>query len=233
MIGEIFNALLYQPMLNVLILLYIGLKNFGLAVIVLTIIVKILIHPLNKKSIEAQKKMNELQPKIKEIQEKYKDDQQRMSIEMLSLWKLHKFNPFIGIFLLFIQLPIIIALYWVFINGFHLEQIQPALYSFIELTKPIETMFFSIDLGQPNVYIAVLAAIVQYYQAKSLAIKKEKKEEDKGKDPELAEIIQKQMTFIIPIVTLGVLWFLPSAVGLYWVTSSLVTIIEQKIVMKK
>ncbi|MDD4409136.1 MAG: YidC/Oxa1 family membrane protein insertase [Candidatus Pacebacteria bacterium] len=237
-LGTIFNALLYQPMLNILILLYLVIKNFGVAVIALTILVKILIHPLNKKAIESQKKITELQPKIKELQENYKDDQQRMAIELMSLYKLHKFNPFAGILLLFIQLPIIIALYWVFLNGFSMDKIQPFLYSFVNLSEAINPLFLSIDLSKASIPLAFLAAAIQYYQVKTSATtmtakKKEDGVKKDGSDMDIAEMMQKQMTFMVPIITLVVLWTLPSAVGLYWMVSSIVTVIEQKIVMKK
>lgn len=231
MIVEIFNALLYQPMLNALILIYIGVGSFGLAVIILTLFIKALTHSMNKKAIESQKKIAELQPKIKELQEKYKDDKERMSIEMLSLWKLHKFNPFAGILPLFVQIPVVIALYWVFMNGFDLEKIKPMLYSFVTITDPINSLFLMIDLSKASIPLAFVAAIVQYYQARSMSIKNTTKKKE-GEEPEVSEIIQKQMTYVVPAITLAVLWTLPSAIGLYWVTSSVITIIEQKIVMK-
>jgi YidC/Oxa1 family membrane protein insertase len=228
---EIFNALLYQPMLNTLIFLYLNIKSFGIAVIVLTVFVKILIHPLNKKAIETQKKITELQPKMKELQEKYKDDQQRLAIEVMSLYKLHKFNPFAGILLLFIQLPVIIALYWVFVNGFALDKIQPMLYSFVHLTSTIDPFFLGINLSEKNIPLAFLAAVVQYYQVKTSTPKL--KEEQPGKEPEVTEIVQKQMVFFVPFITFFVLFTLPSAVGLYWITSSIVTILEQKMIFHK
>lgn len=234
-IGAIFNALLYQPMLNVLILFYLGIKNFGVAIILLTIIVKAVIHPLNRKALESQKKMAEIQPKIKELQEKYKDDQQRMAIEVLSLYKLHKFNPFAGIGMLFIQLPIIWALFMVFTNGFNMEKIQPMLYSFVSLNSAtINAFFLTVDLSKASIPFAFLAAAVQYYQVKTStpAVKKPENEGEK-KEPEMAEIMQKQMVFIVPVITFVVLFNLPAAIGLYWMASSLITVIEQKIVYKK
>lgn len=236
-IGSIFNALLYQPMLNILILLYLTIKNFGVAIILLTIIVKILIHPLNKKALESQKKIAEIQPKIKELQEKYKDDQQRMAIEVLSLYKLHKFNPFAGIGMLFIQLPIIWALFMVFTNGFNIAKIQPMLYSFVSLNSAtINAFFLTVDLSKASIPFAFLAAAVQYYQVKTSipAIPEVKNEESKEKkELGMAEVMQKQMTFLVPIITFVVLFSLPAAIGLYWIVSSLLTVVEQKIVYKK
>ncbi|MCK9577926.1 YidC/Oxa1 family membrane protein insertase [bacterium] len=235
-IGTFFHVALYQPMLNILILLYLFAKDFGLAVILLTILIKILTHPINKKAIESQKKMLEIQPKIKELQEKYKDDQQRMAIEVMSLYKLHKFNPFAGIGMLFIQLPIIWALFQVFLVGFDLEKIKASFYPFVSVASSINPNFFAIaDLSHPSIPLTILTALVQYYQIKTNAPapKKELTPEGKGKEPEIQDIMQKQMTFLVPIITFVVLFNLPSAVALYWMVSSLLSVIEQKMIYKK
>ena len=113
----IYYALLYQPMLNFLVLIYILTNNFGIAVILLTVLIKWLTNPLNKKAIESQKAMTEIQPRIKEIQKKYKDTPEKQAQEMIALYKEKNFNPFSSIFLLFIQIPIIIALFQIFKGG--------------------------------------------------------------------------------------------------------------------
>ncbi|MCK9393281.1 MAG: YidC/Oxa1 family membrane protein insertase [Candidatus Paceibacterota bacterium] len=232
-IGAFFNAVLYQPMLNILVLLYLFIKDFGVAVILLTVLVKVVTHPMNRKAIESQKKMAEIQPKIKELQEKYKDDQQRMAIEVMSLYKLHKFNPFAGIGMLFIQLPIIWALFQVFLVGFDLEKIKFSLYSFVSLQSSINPTFFNmVDLSHPSIPLTILTALVQYYQIKTNAPVK-KIEDGVKKEPEIQDIMQKQMTFLVPGITFIVLFNLPSAVALYWMVSSLLSIYEQKIIYKK
>ncbi|MDD5098583.1 MAG: YidC/Oxa1 family membrane protein insertase, partial [Candidatus Pacebacteria bacterium] len=99
----IFNSLLYQPMLNFLVWFYVITGNFGVAVIVLTLLIKFLTNPLNEKALESQKAMAEIQPRLKEIQEKYKDDKDKQAQQMINLYKETKFNPFSGILLLFIQ----------------------------------------------------------------------------------------------------------------------------------
>ncbi|MFA5080218.1 MAG: YidC/Oxa1 family membrane protein insertase [Candidatus Paceibacterota bacterium] len=234
-IGVFFNAVLYQPMLNILVLFYLFVKDFGVAIILLTILVKVVTHPINKKAIESQKKMAEIQPKIKELQEKYKDDQQRMAIEVMSLYKLHKFNPFAGIGMLFIQIPIIWALFQVFLVGFNLEKIKLSLYSFVSISSSINPTFFGIfDLSHPSVPLTILTALTQYYQIKtSSPAKKVEIEGEPKKEPEIQDIMQKQMTFLVPGITFIVLFNLPSAVALYWMVSSLLSVYEQKMIYKK
>lgn len=85
--STIYNAILYQPMLNFLVLIYVLTGNFGIAVIVLTVLIKCLTNPLNKKAIESQKAMTEIQPKLKEIQKKYKDAPEKQAQEMIALYK--------------------------------------------------------------------------------------------------------------------------------------------------
>ena len=228
----IYYALLYQPMLNFLVLIYVLTNNFGVAVIILTVLIKWLTNPLNKKAIESQKAMTEIQPRIKEIQKKYKDTPEKQAQEMIALYKEKNFNPFSSIFLLFIQIPVIIALFQIFKGGIVI--VPQYMYSFIHLPEMINPYFLGIDLSQPNVILAVLAAIAQYFQAKTSFAKKEKDTgEPKDKTMQITEMMQKQMIFILPIVTLFVLFTLPSALGVYWLITTAMTIYQQKKILKE
>ena len=230
----IYNALLYQPMLNFLVLIYVLTNNFGIAVILLTVLIKWLTNPLNKKAIESQKAMTEIQPRIKEIQKKYKDTPEKQAQEMIALYKEKNFNPFSSIFLLFIQIPIIIALFQIFKGGIAID--PQFMYSFVHLPEMINPYFLGIDLSQPNIVLAVLAAIAQYFQAKTSFTKQktEKKEEGaKDKTTQITEMMQKQMVFILPIVTLFVLFTLPSALGVYWLITTAMTVYQQKKILKE
>lgn len=114
-----FNTILYQPLFNALIFLYQFLpgKDFGIAIIALTIIIRFLFYPLMAKSLKSQKIISDLQPKIQEIQQKYKNDREKQGKEMIKLYQKEKVNPFGGCLPLLVQLPILIALYRVFIGG--------------------------------------------------------------------------------------------------------------------
>jgi len=229
----IYYALLYQPMLNFLVLIYVLTNNFGIAVILLTVLIKWLTNPLNKKAIESQKAMTEIQPRIKEIQKKYKDTPEKQAQEMIALYKEKNFNPFSSIFLLFIQIPIIIALFQIFKGGIVID--PQFMYSFVHLPEMINPYFLGIDLSQPNIVLAVLAAIAQYFQAKTSFAKQktEKEEGPKDKTTQITEMMQKQMIFILPIVTLFVLFTLPSALGVYWLITTAMTVYQQKKILKE
>ncbi|MDK2949116.1 MAG: YidC/Oxa1 family rane protein insertase [Patescibacteria group bacterium] len=229
----IYNALLYQPMLNFLVLIYVLTNNFGIAVILLTVLIKWLTNPLNKKAIESQKAMTEIQPRIKEIQKKYKDTPEKQAQEMIALYKEKNFNPFSSIFLLFIQIPIIIALFQIFKGGIAVD--PQFMYSFVHLPETINPYFLGIDLSQPNIVLAVLAAIAQYFQAKTSVTKQktDKEEGTKDKTTQVTEMMQKQMVFILPIITLFVLFTLPSALGVYWLITTAMTVYQQKKILKE
>lgn len=229
---QAFNTILYQPLLNILILLYEYLPghDFGLAVIVLTILIKILFYPLGVKAIKSQKALSSLQPKIKEIQEKYKDNKEQQTREIMGLYKKEKINPFSGCLPLLIQLPVLIALYRVFWHGLQPEQMT-LLYSFVPLPGIIDSTFFGIiDLANPNIVIAFLAGIFQFIQVKMTT---PKPKESKKQDSSFAGQMQKQMLYFMPAFMVLILFRLPSAIGLYWLTTTLFTIIQQYVILKK
>ena len=113
---DIFKAIFYQPLLDAIVLIYKYLPghDFGVAVIILTVLIKFILYPLSAKGIKSQKALQDLQPKIKELQERFKDDKNRQAKEVMDLYKKEKINPFSGFLLLLVQLPILFALFKVF-----------------------------------------------------------------------------------------------------------------------
>ncbi len=226
-----FNTILYRPLLNALVLLYqyIPGHDFGVAVIVLTILIKFLFYPLGVKAIKSQKALSGLQPKIKEIQEKYKDNKEQQTKEIMGLYKKEKINPFSGCLPLLIQLPVLIALYRVFWHGLQPEQMV-LLYGFVTAPGIIDSTFFGIiDLANPNVAVAFLAGIFQFIQVKMTA---PNPKEGKKQDSSFAGQMQKQMQYFMPAFMVLILFRLPSAIGLYWLTTTLFTIIQQYVILK-
>lgn len=217
-------------MLNFLVLIYINTNNFGIAVIGLTLLIKLLTNPLNDKALKSQKVMAEIQPKLQEIQKKHKDNQQKQAEEMMALYKEKQFNPFSGILLLFIQIPILWALFYVFKGG---VAIKPELiYSFIHLSHAINPYFLGIDLSKPNIVLAVMTAVAQFFQAKT-ATPAIPKSESKDTASQVSDMMQKQMIFFLPLITLFVLYGLPSALGLYWLITTVFTVFQQRSIFNK
>ena len=231
---NIFNIVLYKPLFNLLIVLYnyIPGHDFGIAIIFLTIIIRVIIYPLSVKAANSQKALQNIQPKIQEIQKKYKDDKEKQALETLQLYKTEKINPFSGIFLAFIQLPILIALYRVFWQGLNPSELAN-LYQFVASPGQINAIFLSIiDLSKPNYILAILAGLTQYYQTKML-IPQQNIVKKQGSESDFAQIMQKQMLYFLPGFTIIILLGLPSALGLYWTVSGIFSIIQQYLIFKK
>ncbi|HOI60103.1 MAG TPA: YidC/Oxa1 family membrane protein insertase [Candidatus Pacearchaeota archaeon] len=231
-IGTIFNIVLYQPILNFLIWLYIVLGSFGGAVLILTIIIRLVLYPLNNKSLKSQKELQEIQPLIKEIQTKYKTDTQKQAEELMKLYKEKGFNPFAGLWYILIQIPLILAIYYVIRNIASGVDITNNLYSFINFSGTIEPMFLGINLSQPHTLFAIIVALAQLAQIWTMQPKKAPNVNEMDQTERLQNMMQKQMLVIFPLLTFFVLTQLPSALGLYWLVITLFTIIQQKIILK-
>lgn len=237
---DAFNLIIYQPLFNALVLLYLYLpgRDFGIAVIVLTVLIKLALYPLAKKGIQSQRALQKLQPKIKEIRLKFKNDKEKQARAMMELYQKEKVNPFSGFLLLLIQLPILLGLFRVFWKGFGPEQVH-LIYRFVPEVGPIDTAFLGIvDLAQASVVLALIVGVLQFVQAKMLSSTSySQNEKSRGsssaKTPDFAAMIQKQMLYFFPVFTVFILWYLPSAIALYWLTTTLFTIGQQYITLKK
>lgn len=227
MISLLFNTILYRPLFNALVLLYqfLPLHDLGIAIVLLTLFIRILLYPLSASSLKAQKKISDLQPKIDGIQKNHKDPKERTE-ELLKLYQKEKINPFAGFLPLFLQLPILIALYKVF---WRIQEIDPSLlYSFVPNPVSFNTSFLGIlNLATPSLPLAFLAAFLQYFQTKSIS-----KKPFKG-DSEISQMIQKQSLYIFPLLTFFILFKLPSAIGVYLIATTLFSLGEQHFILKK
>ncbi|OGZ69328.1 MAG: hypothetical protein A3D44_02615 [Candidatus Staskawiczbacteria bacterium RIFCSPHIGHO2_02_FULL_42_22] len=232
-IVNFFDFFLYFPLFNFLVIIYnyVPGHDFGIAIIILTVIIRIIIYPLSVKAVASQAAMQKLQPQLRELQKKYKDDKEKQAKETLELYRREKINPFSGLFLALIQLPILIALYRVFWNGLKPEELSH-LYQFVVNPVQINTMFLGlINLGDPNMIFAVLAGAVQFFQTKMLLPKTIKGVAKSG--PDIASMMQKQMVYLFPIITVIILIKLPSALGLYWIVSGLFSMAQQWFILKR
>lgn len=208
--SDIFNTLFYQPLLNALSFLYENLPghDFGVAVIVLTLLVKLVLYPLGAKGIKSQKALQDLQPKIKEIQERFKNDKNKQAQEVMDLYKKEKINPFSGFALLIVQLPILFALFRVFGTG-------------LDGLGNIDLSFLGIvDLSQRSIVLVVLAGLAQFWQGKT-------------QGGTTSGMMQKQILYLMPLFTVFILWRMPSAIALYWLATALFTIGQQYITLRK
>jgi len=180
--------------------------------------------------------MNRLQPLIQKIQKQYKDDKEKLAKAQLELYRKYKVSPFGNLAITLIQLPIMLAVYRVFLLGFGPDIIQNNLYSFISQPQTINTLFLGfINLNKANVFMALLAAAVQYLSTKlSMSSLRQSQQQKNNQNPsqKMANALQKQMVFLGPIMTFVILVGLPSILGLYWVTTTLFSVAQQWYILK-
>jgi YidC/Oxa1 family membrane protein insertase len=229
---SVFHTIIYQPLYNILVLLYnfIPGHDFGISIILLTVLLRALLMPFYKKQIESQKRLQEIQPKIKEIQQKHKDNKETQTRELMSFYKQNKTNPFSGCLPLAIQLVFLIAIYRTLINisnaGFVIGAGE--LYSFVSNPGMVNHFFLGIvDLARPSIILAVLAALAQFFQTKMLMKKQSKKEKNHSDQPDFGQIMNKQMMYLGPLLTLFIGVKFPAGLALYWLVSTLFMIGQQ------
>jgi len=231
--SEIFTTIFYQPIVNLLVFLYnyLSFSDIGIAIILLTLIIKLILWPLNSSSIKSQKSLQDLQPKLDKLKEQYKDDKVGLSQATMNLYKEHKINPFSSCLPLLIQLPFLFAVFRVFRDGVntHLDLV----YSFISNPGSIDMISLGlVDLSQPNVYLAVLAGLAQFWQSKMMLAKKPPIKTQGAKDENMAAIMSKQMMYVMPIITIIIGVKLPGGLTLYWFVLTLFTALQQVIIFK-
>lgn len=230
-----FETIFYQPVLNLLIFLYdiIPGNDLGVAIVFLTIIIKLLLLPLSKKSLTSQKALQDLQPKINELKKKYADNKEQMSREMMALYKKNKVNPLSSCLPLLVQLPFLFAVFRVFRNGFENGALD-LVYPFI--SKPESINYISlgfIDLSVRNIPLAVLAGAAQYWQNKMMMTKKADVKSPGAKDEDMMAIMNKQMIVMMPLLTVFIGMTFPGGLALYWFVTTLLTGLQQMYVFKK
>ncbi|MEA2007262.1 MAG: YidC/Oxa1 family membrane protein insertase [Patescibacteria group bacterium] len=237
-----FTAIVFQPLYNALVALYVIIPDLGVAIVLLTIAIRFLLLPTSKKSIESQKKMQEVQPEIKKIQAKYKNDKQLQGQKVMAFYKKKKINPASGCLPLIIQLIFLIALYRVFLLALDPNGTTDLLYSFAKDPETLNPISLGIlDLSKPHIPLAIIAAALQFVQGKMMIFNNKKKqgEEKKSKsdekkdEPDFSTMLQQQMIYMGPIITLIIGVRFPSGLILYWAITTIFMIIQQYMILKK
>ena len=230
-----FETFFYQPILNLLIFLYniVPANDLGIAIVLLTVIIKLVLYPLSKKSLESQKDLQALQPKIEKIKAKYKNKKEEMSRAMMALYKENKVNPFSSCLPLLIQLPFLFAVFRVFRNGFNGDSLN-LVYSFINRPEVINNISLGIiDLSERSIVLAILAGIAQFWQSKMLMAKRPAVKSPGAKDEDMMSIMNKQMVYFMPAMTVFISLSFPAGLALYWFITTLLTGVQQLYIFKK
>lgn len=187
----------------------IGLPSYGLAIILLTILIKLVLYPLNQKQMVSMKRMQEIQPKIKELQEKYKNkDQQKMQQKMMELYKEHNVNPMAGCLPILVQMPILIALYRSLLH-IEFKNIEHAGFIWIN----------SLSDKDPFFILPVLAGVTTYMQSKLTV--------------STVDQTQRMMLYMMPVFLAWISTTVPSGLVLYWVVFNILGFAQQFLVNRQ
>ena len=248
---DILKTVLYQPLVNALIFFYKISGNFGIALIALTILIRVLLIPLTLPSMRAAEKIKELAPELEKLKKKYGKDKQKLAKAQLELYQKAGANPAAGCLPQIIQLVILITLYQAFMqvlkagNGEVITKLNETLYPFLKLhiSTVINTKFLFLDLNKPDIIripgltfplpgvFLITAALLQFLSSKMMMPAVQKAKEIAKKTPEkqddMAAEMQSQMMYFFPLMTLVIGYSFPSGLVLYWLVFSLFTSIQQ------
>ncbi len=227
--SSLFFTVLTQPLFNGLVFLYntVAFSDLGVAIILLTILVRTLLYPFFYKGLKNQALMQKIQPQIEAVQKEHKENKEEQAKQMMALWKEHKINPFSGFLLLIIQLPILLAIYRVFLTGLNKESLS-GLYSFVHTPEILNNSLLGlIDLSERSVIIVILAVAAAYIQGK-MALSKSRANSN-SKSAKMA----KKMSLLAPGIILIFLINFSSAIGLYILVTTLFSILQQYLINKR
>lgn len=223
---NLWNTLLYQPLSQFLIFIYRLVGNFGISILIFTAIIRLILVPITAPALKSAKKMQDLKPHLDKLKEVHGKDKTRLQQEQLKLYKEHGVNPAAGCLPYLVQFLVLIALYQVFIFFLTNSKID---------NVPVDMNFLWLNLAKPDkLYILpVIAGITQLILSlmmmpkgaleknKQITVKGEKKEED------MATSMNKQMMIVMPIMTVFIGISLPSGLALYWIATTVFSIIQQ------
>lgn len=239
---KLFRVFIAQPLFNGLIFIasWMPGRNLGLAIIVLTLVVKLLLLIPNQHALEGQRKLQEVQPRMDDIKKKFSGDNARIQEETMKLWREMKINPLQSCLPMLLQLPILIGLLIVIRDGVHPETSRHLLYSFYQDLMPhfFGTRLLGIDLLVPEVYVMPLALVLMQFVQMRMMMKKKKTDEIvvkiPGKKSWMPELDQQTiMLYTLPLMIGYFAFKFSAAVSIYWGASTLFGIAQQWYVMRK
>lgn len=241
-----YHEYIFRPLYNGLIGIMdiLPWADVGVAIIIFTVIVKVVLFPLSKSALLTQVRMKEVEPETNKIKNQYPNDRQAQALKIMELYKSRGIRPFSGILLLFIQLPILFALISVFYKI--IPEVQAdLLYSFVSVPV-LKTSFLGvIDLTQPSLILALATGVIQYLQLKfSLASAQAaltSPEASQNPSIRMANTMHAQMKYLVPILAfVSIYWLIPlqfpqaaSIIGVYWATSAAMTFLQELVIRRK
>lgn len=221
---------------NIIVFFYSFTHNYGIAIILMTVLIRVILYPLMQKQMVSMREMQKIQPLMKAVQDKYKNDKERLNKELMALYKEHKVNPMSGCLPLIIQMPILILLFQV------LREFNTKIYAvyngnpgFLWL-KDLSLPDQLIQLPGSGIFGVQYLGIMPFLIGGSMYIQQKMTSTSgtaAGKDGGSAQQTQKMMTIMMPLMIGFMSFTLPSGLTLYWFTSTLLGIGQQYLINKK
>ncbi len=224
MISAFFHTVFYDPIYNALVA-FIALVpggDVGIAVILLTIVIRLILLPFSLSAARTQRSMKVLEPKIKELKEKHKDSKEKVALETLALYREARVNPFASILMVLIQIPVLLALFWVFSYESFITVNEALLYAFTPTPGPVSLEFLGIiSVAGKSIFLAVLAGLSQFLQAHMALSGTMKPSPLAGMQGDFQRIIGLQLKYVFPFIIAIISYTTSGAIALYFIATNL------------
>lgn len=229
MISSFFHIVFYNPIYNALVA-FIALvpgSDVGIAVIFLTIAIRLILLPFSLSAARAQRTMKLLEPKIKELKEKHKGNKEKEALETLALYREAQVNPFASILTVLIQIPVLLALYWVFLNESFVIVDAARLYAFTPTPHSVSLLFLGlVSVTGKSVFLAIGAGITQFFQA-HIALSGTASSPSSGAQSDFQKVMNMQLKYVFPFLIALISYTTSGAVALYFITTNLAGVLQE------
>ncbi len=230
MISAFFHTVFYNPIYNALVALvaYIPGSDVGVAIILLTIIIRLVLLPFSLSAARTQRSMKILEPRIKELKEKHKGDKEKEALETLALYREAKVNPFASILTVFVQIPVLLALYFVFRYEPFTTINTLRLYGFTPVPEAASLEFLGlVSVMGKSLVLAALAGITQFLQAHLALSGTLKPSGDTGMQADFQKVMGLQLKFVFPFIIAAISYTTGGAIALYFITTNLAGALQE------
>lgn len=230
MISTFFYATFYNPIYNALVTLVtlVPGSDVGIAVILLTIGIRLILLPFSLSAARTQLAMKVLEPKLKELKEKHKGNKEKEALETLALYREERVNPFASILMVLIQIPVLLALYWVFFYEPFSIINTSRLYALTPVPDTISLQFLGlIEMTGKSIVLAILAGLTQFLQAHMALSGTMKPSAVGGMQGDFQKVMGLQLKYVFPFLIAVISYTTSSAIALYFITTNLAGALQE------
>jgi YidC/Oxa1 family membrane protein insertase len=229
-ISSFFHIVFYNPIYNALVALVAIVPggDVGIAVILVTVAIRLLLLPSSLSALRTQRVMKTLEPKIKELKELHKGNKEKEALETLALYKEAKVNPFASIGMIFIQIPILLALYWVFFKEPFPALNESLLYAITPTPETVSLLFLGgISVAGKSLTLALIAGLTQFFQAHMALMGSMKPSNEKSTQNDFKRIMGLQLKYVFPFLIATISYTTSGAIALYFITTNVAGALQE------